>query len=95
MIAETSDSSRRRRVLQLAWTVVLGFVLGGLLTALAVPFLPESSARTFLTTTTGVSLAPSTIDLIGVTATFGFGLEFNVLTLVGVGVVAFVIRRWL
>jgi len=94
-VVKTSESSRKRRVWQLVWTIVLGFILGGLVTALAVPFLPDSTARTFPTTTTGISLSPSTIDLIGVTATFGLGLKFNALTLVGIGVVGFVMRRWL
>ena len=84
-----------RHLKQLVWIVVAGFVLGGLLTELSVLLLPESAPRTLLTTSVVAGLEPSTLDVIGVSMTIGVGLTFNLLTLVGMGTVASVVRSWL
>lgn len=78
------------------WTLVLGFFLGGLFTKLAEQFLPDSVARTFLTTSVSASLGPFSVDLVALAFTLGpFVLYLNVLTLVGVALVAFVARSWI
>ncbi|MGD2069009.1 MAG: hypothetical protein PVI57_10085 [Gemmatimonadota bacterium] len=88
--------TRRRNVSRLVWTLVLGFFLGGLLTLLAEMFLPESAARTFLTTAVSASVGPVSVDLVAVAFTLGpITLYLNVLTLVGIAVVAFVARSWI
>lgn len=88
--------SRRRSVSRVIWTLVLGFFLGGLLTELSEAFLPESAARDFLITSVAASVGPFELDLIGVAITLGpLVLVLNVLTLVGVGMVAFVVRSWI
>lgn len=88
--------TRRRNVSRLVWTLVLGFFLGGLLTLLAEMFLPESAARTFLTTAVSASAGPVSVDLVAVAFTLGpITLYLNVLTLVGIAVVAFVARSWI
>ena len=93
-----SDSlvgARTRHVKQLVWTVVLGFVLGGLLSELSVQFLPDSAGRTFLTTSVVAGISPFSIDVVGVAVTLGVGLDFNVLTLVGVTIIGFAVRSWI
>ena len=88
--------TRRRTTVRLAWTLVLGFFLGGLLTELAETFLPDSAARDFLTTSVSASLGPLSVDLVAVAFTLGpLTLTLNVLTLVGISVVAFVARSWI
>lgn len=88
--------TRRRTSLRLVWTLVLGFFLGGLFTELAERFLPDSVARTFLTTSVSASLGPFSMDLVALAFTLGpFTLYLNVLTLVGVAIVAFVARSWI
>ena len=88
--------SRRRSVSRVIWTLVLGLFLGGLLTELSEAFLPESAARDFLITSVAASVGPFELDLIGVAITLGpLVLVLNVLTLVGVGMVAFVVRSWI
>jgi len=88
--------TRRRSVIRLAWTLVLGFFLGGLFTKLAEMFLPDSAARTFLTTSVSASLGPFSVDLVAVALTLGpITLYMNVLTLVGVAIVAFIARSWI
>lgn len=71
-------------------------MLGGLLTQLAESFLPESPARTFLTLSVEASVGPLSIDLVVVGLTIGpLVLSLNVLTLVGIGIVAFIVRSWI
>lgn len=92
MLADT----RRRSTGRLVWTLILGFFLGGLFTQLAEMFLPESAARTFLTTAVSASVGPFSIDLVAVAFTLGpVAVYLNVLTLVGVFIVALVARSWI
>jgi len=59
-------------------------------------FLPESAARDFLTTSVKASVGPFSVDLVAVALTLGpLVVELNVLTLVGVGIVAFIARSWI
>jgi len=88
--------TRRRNVQRLIWTLILGLFLGGLFTTLSEMFLPESAARDFLTTSVSASVGPFSIDLVAVALTVGpLVVTLNVLTLVGVGIVAFIARSWI
>lgn len=87
---------RRRSGSRVFWTLVLGIFLGGLLTLLAEVFLPDSAARDFLTTSVAASVGPVRLDVVAVALTLGpLTLTLNVLTLVGVGLVALVARSWI
>jgi hypothetical protein len=93
---EWIDGTRRRAVRRLAWTLVLGLFLGGLFTRLSESFLPESAARDFLTTSVAASVGPFSLDLLAVAFTVGpLDVYLNVLTLVGIGIVAFIARSWI
>jgi hypothetical protein len=75
------------------WILILGLFLGGLLTKLSDLYLPESAARDFLVTSVVASLGPLELDLVAVAITLGpLSLALNVLTLVGIGLVALVSR---
>jgi hypothetical protein len=88
--------TRRRGIVRLAWTLVLGLFLGGLLTKLAEMFLPDSATRDFLTTSVGASLGPLSVDLVAVAFTIGpLTVTLNVLTLVGIAIVALIARSWI
>ena len=88
--------TRRRSIQRLIWTLVFGLFLGGLFTKLAQIFLPESAARDFLTTSVFSSLGPFSIDLVAVAFTVGpLVITLNVLMLVGIGIVAFIVRSWI
>jgi hypothetical protein len=87
---------RRRNASRLVWTLILGFFLGGLFTQLAEMFLPESAARTFLTTAVSASVGPFSLDLVALAFTLGpVSVYLNVLTLVGIFIVALVARSWI
>ncbi len=58
-------------------------------------FLPDSVTRDFLTTSVVASIAPFSIDVVGVALTMGLVLDFNVLTAAGIGIVAFGVRAWI
>jgi hypothetical protein len=88
--------TRRRRAVRLGWTLVLGFFLGGLFTQLSEMFLPESAARTFLTTSVAASVGPFWMDMVALALTLGpVVINLNVLTLVGVFLVALIARTWI
>ena len=75
---------------------MLGFFLGGLFTQLSEMFLPESAARTFLTTSVSASAGPFSMNLVAVAFTLGpLVINVNVLTLVGVFLVALIARSWI
>ena len=55
--------------------------------------MPDSAARDFLTTSVEASLGPLSVDLIAIAFTLGpISISLNVLTLVGVSVVAMIAR---
>ena len=86
----------QRNIKRLLWTQALGLLLGGLLTKLAESFLPESPARMFLTLSVEASVGPLSIDLVVFAFTVGpLVLSLNVLTLVGIAIVAFIVRSWI
>lgn len=87
---------RRKTANRLFWTVVIGLFVGALFSRLAILFLPESAARSFLTTSVSASLGPLGIDLIAVAFVIGpLTINLNFLSLVGVLLVALVVRSWL
>ena len=77
-------------------TIAVGMFLGGLLTKLAESFLPESAARSFLTSSVTSMVGPFYLDLVAVTITLGpISFVLNVLTLVGIVIVALAVRSWM
>ncbi len=90
------EPSQKRSLFRGACTLVLGLFLGGLFTKLAELFLPESAARAFLTTAVRSSLGPLSVDLVAVAVTVGpVSFVLNVLSLVGVLLVALIVRSWM
>ena len=86
----------QRNIRRLMWTQALGLLLGGLLTQLSQSFLPASPAKTFLTMSVEASVGPLAIDLVVLAFTIGpLILSVNVLTLVGIAIVAFIVRSWI
>jgi hypothetical protein len=84
---------RGRNIKRLIWTLILGLFLGALFSKLAELFLPESAARDFLTTSVAASVGPFSIDLVAVSFAIGpLVVVLNVLSLVGIGIVAFIAR---
>jgi hypothetical protein len=74
----------RRPLFYLA-VLVVGFVVGGFLTALLRRFLPESPTKDFFTYAVTPSLGPVPVDLLVIHFTLGpVGLDVSLLSLVGV-----------
>ncbi len=87
---------QRRSPTRVLWVLVVGLFLGGLLTLLSERFLPESAAREFLTTSVLASVGPLAVDLVAVAFVLGpVSLTLNVLTLVGIALVAVIARAWI
>jgi Domain of unknown function (DUF4321) len=73
--------------------LIVGFIMGGAMTSLLRQSLPDSAARTFLTSTWTPTFGPVSMDLLVVDFTLGpIGLHVSVLSLVGV-LVAYLIAR--
>lgn len=86
---------RRDTVPRMVWAVVVGLALGALFTKIAVLFMPDSTAREFLTTAVSASLGPLSVDLIAVAFVLGpLTVNLNALSVVGVLLAALVIRSW-
>ena len=87
----------RRSVIRFGYTLVLGLFLGGLLTKLAEVALPEgTTTREFLLTSVYASVGPLSVDLVAVAFVLGpVTLNLNFLTLVGIAIVAVIVRSWI
>lgn len=86
---------RREAVPRMVWAVVVGLFLGALFTKIAVLYMPDSAAREFLTTAISASFGPLSIDLIAVAMVLGpLTVSLNALSLVGILLVALVMRSW-
>ena len=86
----------RRRAGRVLVVVLVGLLLGALLSELAIRFMPESTARAFFTTSVAVAFGPLVIDLVAVGFTLGpLVLRLDFLSLMGVLVVALAVRTWL
>ena len=98
MTRSTKQIGRRRepRAKRVGLTLVLGFLLGGILSKVSEFFLADSAAREFLTTSVDASLGPLSIDLYILAFTLGpVTISANVLTVFGVLVVALAVRSLL
>ena len=87
---------RRRNTARLLVALIGGLFVGALLTVLVTNFLPDSATRSVLTTAVSASLGPLGLDLVA----FGFvvgplTINLNALSIVGVLLVALVMRSWL
>jgi hypothetical protein len=86
---------RREAVPRMVWAVLVGLFLGALFTRMAVLFMPDSAAREFLTTSVTASIGPLSLDLIAVAIVLGpLTLSLNALSIVGILLVALVMRSW-
>lgn len=79
----------------MVWAVIIGLFLGALFSRLAIRYLPDSAGREFLTTSVSASFGPLGIDLVAVAFVIGpIVLNLNALSLVGILLVALVMRSW-
>lgn len=86
---------RREAIPRMVWAVVVGLFLGALFTKIAVLYMPDSAAREFLTTAISASFGPLSIDLIAVAIVLGpLTVSLNALSIVGILLVALVMRSW-
>ena len=89
-------NATRRRMGRLLVVVLIGLLLGALLSELAIRFMPDSSARTFFTTSVAAAFGPLVIDLVAVGLTLGpLVIRLDFLSVLGVLVVALAARTWL
>src|SRR5438045_7824160 len=59
-------NARGRRMGRLLVVVLIGLLLGALLSELAIRFMPDSAARTFFTTSVAAAFGPLVVDLVAV-----------------------------
>jgi hypothetical protein len=86
---------RRKGVPRMVWAVIIGLFLGALFSHLAIRYLPDGATREFLTTAVSASIGPLGLDLVAVSFVIGpLVLNLNVLSLVGILIVALIMRSW-
>lgn len=79
----------------MVWATIIGLFLGALFSQLAIRYLPNSAGREFLTTTVSASVGPLGVDLVAFSFVVGpVVLNLNVLSIVGIVVVALIMRSW-
>jgi hypothetical protein len=90
--SQRTPSSRHRPGFH-AIVLAAGFIVGGLLTAVARRFLPAGAVKEFLTTGVEASLGPLQVNLIIIKFALGpIALDVSLLSLVGV-LIAYLIAR--
>ena len=86
---------RHRGVPRIVWATIIGLFVGALFSQLAIRYLPDSAGRDFLTTTVSASVGPLGIDLVAFSFVVGpVALHLNVLSIVGIVVIALIMRSW-
>ena len=96
MASSSLVDSGHRGTLRFLFTLVLGLFLGGLLTKLIEFALPDGEPREFLLTSVDASVGPLSVDLVAVAFVLGpITLTLNFLTIVGIAIVAMVVRSWI
>ncbi len=76
--------------------LVLGFLLGAILTKLSLWFLPEGPFREFFTTTVSASVGPLSMDLLVIAFTLGpIVLNVNLFSVAGVALILYLARMML
>jgi len=87
----------RRSAVRFGYSLIIGLFLGGLLTKLVEFSLPSGTAsREFLLTSVNASIGPLSVDLVAVAFVLGpVTLTLNFLTVVGIAIVAAIVRRML
>jgi hypothetical protein len=79
----------------MVWAIIIGLFLGALFTELVIRYLPDSAPREFLTTTVSASVGPLGVDLVAFAFVIGpIVLNLNALSLIGVLIVALIMRSW-
>ena len=96
MVSRSLVDSGNRSTRRFLFTLVLGLFLGGLLTKLTEYSLPDGAPREFLLTSVDASIGPLSVDLVAVAFVLGpITLTLNLLTIVGIAIVAMVVRSWI
>lgn len=86
---------RHRGVPRMVWAIIVGLFIGALFTRLAIRYLPDSAGREFLTTAVSASVGPLGVDLVAFSFVIGpVVLNLNVLSIVGIVLVALIMRSW-
>jgi len=86
---------RRRALPRLVWAVIIGLFLGALFTQLVIRYLPDTATREFLTTSVSASIGPLGLDLVAIAFVIGpLVLNLNALSVIGVLIVALIMRSW-
>lgn len=87
---------KRRNTARLLVTIIGGLFVGALLTVLVTNFLPDSATRSVLTTAVSASIGPLGLDLVSIGLVLGpLTISINALTIIGILLVALVMRSWL
>jgi hypothetical protein len=79
----------------LAWFLViilLGALIGSTLGEVLALVLPEGVVKEFFLRSAQFSVGPATLNLVIITFTLGFGIKLNVISVLGIGFAAYLLR---
>ena len=75
---------RKIRFSMLVLVLLLGLIIGSAIGKMLGALLPEGAVRTFLVEGLAYTFGPHTLNLVVMTLTFGFALDVNVMGVLGV-----------
>jgi len=84
--------ARSRGIGFLLTVIVLGVLIGGVIGEIIGLLMPEGVIKEFFISSVRASVGPVTLDLHAFSVTLGFGLKLNIISVLGVCLVAYLFR---
>lgn len=83
------------RTVLLIVSIIVGLIIGGLLGELISYVLPTGVVKTFFLKSVDFGFEPVKVDLVILSFTFGFKMEFNFISLVSIVIIIYYFKWWL
>ena len=84
--------ARGRGIGFLLTVIILGVLIGGVIGEIIGLLMPEGVVKEFFLRSVKASVGPVTLDLHAFSVTLGFGLKLNIVSVLGVCLVAYLFR---
>ena len=72
--------------------ILLGALIGTTLGEVLALILPQGVVKDFFLRSAEFSVGPATLNLVILTFTFGFSIKMNVISVIGIGIAAYLLR---
>jgi hypothetical protein len=83
---------RKKSLGRILVIILLGALLGTTLGEVLALILPEGVVKEFFLRSAQFGIGPTTLDLVIFTLTLGFSIKLNVISVLGIGITAYLLR---